>query len=270
MIKIFERTLYHTDGASATTAKRHFATVKGLRAAYFPARAAGLTLLATLFMDRTKITDIQHNHTEKQALDMLEGSSSGGNLYLAYQATSNAPPDAKPSSAPDAPAIDLAGTVAYPSTELESIIDSDVKQALVNHHVLIDIHSARRAYDLFMQHCDFTSTMETKTIEANKASVPLYMWILLLVLGFNEIYMILTSPLLLLTTVAIVYIFFRQWVVAQWQAFEETGPPTIVLPLKAGVATLMNVYRANVQPLLHPARDAAGRHVDRAADKKRQ
>lgn len=102
--------------------------------------------------------------------------------------------------------------------------------------VLLDEPAVQRAFELYDQQCNFTYQLQMRAIESGQANIPAWLYGLLLILGANEMYYVATSPLLLLFLVFIVVVFFKAWVVRQWQTFKETGPPAIVLPLDALLA----------------------------------
>lgn len=237
MVKVFERALhYGPDGA-----KRPFATVKGLQAAFGPARAAGFVFLAAAFVNRLRLETADGNRLA--AVDFL----SAEDFFLVYDATI--------SKMGDVTSVEIREPPTYPRLPELPQTPADETASALNRDTVLDVvlgdgATIRRGFDLYQQHCDFTLAMMIKTIESGQQPVPMYMWLLLLVLGANEVYWVLTNPLLLLIGVVVIYVFFRQFVVDQWQKFEETGPPMLVLPAKAALNKGRLLFDTHVAPLL--------------------
>ncbi|EPY19363.1 hypothetical protein STCU_05291 [Strigomonas culicis] len=114
--------------------------------------------------------------------------------------------------------------------------------------VLLSQAALEHAYDLFRQNADFTTQMQLRTIESTKQKLPAWVPFALLVLGWNEIMYLITSPSLLIIVGVIVYLFFRNYIISQWQAFEESGPASIVIPLQTALRQGIDLYNSVAPP----------------------
>ena len=84
----------------------------------------------------------------------------------------------------------VTGTIEDITPYVNTIEDENIK-------ILITPSSITRCSELFNQHCKFKLKLETQRIETRSAPVPLWVYISLLILGFNELMYIITSPVLL-------------------------------------------------------------------------
>ena len=114
--------------------------------------------------------------------------------------------------------------------QIAPLIDGQEKQLLLSQAMVT------RAFDAFVAKAEVTLQMQRRAVESGYSNIPLWFWIVLAVLGYDELLYVLTSPVLLLFLILIVYVFFRHWAAVQWQRFEETGPQRLVLPMKAVVS----------------------------------
>ncbi|CCW70536.1 unnamed protein product [Phytomonas sp. Hart1] len=130
--------------------------------------------------------------------------------------------------------------VQPPRGEDDFDTDSD---AVVASCVLLNQSALERAFELYKQKCEFTVQLEMRSIEAGMQRLPAWVIPTICILGFNEFWYILTSPILLTILIIVTFILFKFFLVRQWQYFEETGPAIVVIPLKMLISNLNAMYR---------------------------
>jgi hypothetical protein len=102
--------------------------------------------------------------------------------------------------------------------------------------VLLSDSAVENAFERYTQECRHTFLLETQRIASSRSSLPGWVYIAFLVLGWNEFWYVLSSPVLLIFLLFVVQMFFREVVKEKWAELEERGPPQLVLPLKTAMA----------------------------------
>ena len=267
MLKVFEKSL--ATNADGTT--RFTTTVSGLDKLYGPSRAAALLLLACVSVNRL---DLNKNAATAAAAD--DGSESDAiarqrfiaKLVARWQEDA-AHTEYSMGSDPKA-LVGRPVTAALPAREAGASDDDEegAARAAARHQfaalVMLDAASVSRAYDMFDMKCEFHYKSERTRIESGSQSLPGWVYILLLFLGANEIWWLLVNPHMLILAGVIGWFFFANWITAQWQKFEETGPPGVVIPAQTALRTVQMHYNRHVAPLLAGAQ---GRTPEAAAKK---
>ncbi|CCW62703.1 unnamed protein product [Phytomonas sp. EM1] len=144
-----------------------------------------------------------------------------------------------------------------PVSEEDFETDSD---SVVASCVLLNQSAMDRAFELYKQKCEFTVQLEMRSIEAGQQHLPAWVIPAICILGFNEFWYIITSPILLTILIFVIFFFFKGFLMRQWQIFEETGSPIIVIPLKTLITRLNTVYC-----LLIPNPSVSPKHIASAA-----
>ncbi|CAJ1033635.1 putative Root hair defective 3 GTP-binding protein (RHD3) [Leishmania utingensis] len=238
----FERSLtYNSDGTV-----RFFATTRGLQKAVPAAVQAGLVVLGSLFYFRLKLVSaavsddddldtgataalpqsrsarrVRHNRCHI----VFHDNDAEAAFYLSYRTLDTAP--------------------KYPCDVPVPTLDCDGEEVGVAADcVLLSQQATVRAYELYKQKCDFTTQLQLRAAEAGNQRLPAWVIPALFILGWNELLYVLTSPALLVLVVVICAVFFRQFFVSQWHAFEETGPASVVIPARTVVHTLSALVRS--------------------------
>lgn len=232
----FERCLTHnTDGTV-----RFFATPSGLQKAVPSAVQSGMMLLDCLLYFRLKLVPVTDGDSvtderlqapasrsarridRNQRCITFAQNPSEEKFYLSYSTL-----DAAPSYPYDVP-VEADGSAADDGAEASSI--------LINESNMV------RAYELFKQKCDFTTQLQLRAVEAGHQRLPAWVIPALFILGWNEMWYVITSPILLMLVIFICVFFFKQFFIAQWHAFEETGPATVVIPLQTALQVLYRTW----------------------------
>jgi hypothetical protein len=286
MTRIFEKVLNNNDDGTM----RFFVTIAGLNAAFGPARATGLLFLACAFTNRLSTAERQKVLDPASGAFEPEDDSPAGRrhartqdmvdecltdtFFLEFAANEHAKSLVGAPVYPARPLLplppaadgDLAADGAPAGDDADDQIEYDAAVAAdsaLEALILLDEARTTRAYELYQQHCDFTLKMTTRQIEASQTNVPAWVWFLLLFLGANEIWWLFTNPMALLFVLALVWLFLRQWVEAQWQRFQDKGPVAVVVPMQTALALATAKYQAHVAPLLNGAPTPAAADGDK-------
>uniref|UniRef100_A0A7S1M7N2 GB1/RHD3-type G domain-containing protein n=1 Tax=Neobodo designis TaxID=312471 RepID=A0A7S1M7N2_NEODS len=269
MLKVFERTL--STNEDGTT--RFNTTITGLDKQYGPARAAALLLLACISVNRLDLND---SADAVAAADDAGSEALERQRYIA-QLVSRWQKDAghtefEPHTDPKA-LIGRPTTTALPKEAAGDDAEETAARAAARHQfaslVALDEAAISRAYDMFDMKCDFHYKSERARIEAGTQSIPGWIYVVILFLGANEIWWLLVNPHMLILAGILAWFFFANWIKAQWQKFEETGPPAVVLPAKTALATVQLHYDRHVAPLIQGVGPGAPR-TEEAIKKKTQ
>ncbi|KPA84530.1 putative mitochondrial hypothetical protein [Leptomonas pyrrhocoris] len=237
----FERSLTH----NADGTVRFFSTTKGIQKAVPSALQSGMVVLGSLLYFRLKLQalkDCDGDEEEGELAAPAESQSRSarrvkGNcreivfeeneaeaaFYLSYSTL-----DSAPKYPYDVPVVS------------EDAGDSDSAAADAR-CVLLTQQATLRAYELYKQKCDFTTQLQLRAVEAGNNSLPAWVFPVMLALGWNELMYVVTSPVLLVLTIVICVVFFKNFFVSQWYKFEETGPASVVIPLQAVVRTVKHI-----------------------------
>lgn len=271
----FERSLTHNSDGTV----RFFSTTKGLQKAVPAALQSGLVVLGSLVYFHLKLRAARDGEgeggggssaahmssrsarrvkTESREI-VFEENAAEAAFYLTFS-TLDAPPK-YPYEVPVASAD---------AEDSASAVDADC--------VLLTQQATLRAYEMYKQKCDFTTQLQLRAVESGNSSLPAWVFPVMLILGWNELMYVITSPALLVTVVVIGLVFFKHFFVAQWHRFEETGPASVVIPVQtflraAGrvVGPLLNSGnaerppRAEREPATEMRSVPAGTYVDAAA-----
>ncbi|KAG5470846.1 hypothetical protein CUR178_02150 [Leishmania enriettii] len=263
----FERSLTHNSDGTV----RFFTTTKGLQKAVPAAVQAGMIVLGSLFYFRLKLVPAadagdtvgtvaaaplpQSRSARRVEHDrrriVFEDNDAEAAFYLSYT-TLDTPPT-YPYDVPVAAAE--GGGEAF---------------GVAADFVLLSRQGTMRAYELYKQKCDFTAQLQLRAVEAGNQRLPAWVIPALFILGWNELLYVLTSPALLLLVVVICAIFFQQFFVSQWHAFEESGPSSIVIPAKAVIHTLSTLLRPLFEKGDGPCSERAAKKCDAAATDERE
>ncbi|EPY34487.1 hypothetical protein AGDE_07890 [Angomonas deanei] len=226
MHRCFEQCLTHNADGSI----RYFATATGLQKAVPGAQQAALVLMGTLLYFRLRLKPVDEDDLEKSSskveLRLLterkeisySENPSEKEFMLQYHSLDRLP--------------------KYPTGVLVADGEDDTK-GIVPKNVLLSEGAIKYAFDLFRQNCAFTTQLQMRSIEAGKQRLPAWVPPALLILGWNELMYVVKNPILLLFVIAIVFFFFKNYIIAQWEAFMETGPSSVTVPLQ--------VFARNVQ-----------------------
>nr|CCC52355.1 conserved hypothetical protein, fragment [Trypanosoma vivax Y486] len=233
------RAFEHVLTRKADGAVRFYRTADGLLSADPQARQAALVLLDCLVYFRMSLTDA--GRTSKAC----ECSARVFDQLLCKRRKLNV----CRSKMEDLFFLRLSGTSMTPHYPLDvpvvkggaSLTSSDSGNAVIAKRVLLSEQAVQRAFDMFVQKCEFTVQSQLRNIESSKRSLPPWVLPVMLFLGMNELYYVLTSPLLLLCFLTTILLFFKQYVVSQWEAFQETGPVWIVMPLRSILENAMRL-----------------------------
>ncbi|KAK7199640.1 Dynamin family/Root hair defective 3 GTP-binding protein (RHD3) [Novymonas esmeraldas] len=253
----FERSLTHNSDGTV----RFFATAAGLQKAVPAAVQAGVVVLGSLIYFRLKLVAATADE---------EAEGRGGAAAAAAAAGAAAQPQSRSARRVehdrrrivfDESEAEAAFYLSYSTLDAAPRYPYDVPVAVsggvgdgddgaVADCVLLSQQAALRAYELFKQKCDFTTQLQLRAIEAGNQRLPAWVIPALLVLGWNELLYVATSPALLVFIVVICVVFFKHFFVSQWHAFEETGPASVVIPAQ----TLLHTVHALVRPLFDAER----------------
>lgn len=246
----FEQSLSHNPDGSV----KFFATTKGLQQAVPGAQQSALVLLGCLLYFRLQLAAVHLDAADEedspapskitasrsarrilreQKRVSVRQSSHEKDFLLTYTAVDSTP--TYPVQVPVAP-VPMDGEDAQPGVEAAC--------------VLLTQPQVQRTCEVFRQKCDFTTQIQLRTIESNSQRLPAWVIPALCILGFNEIKYILTHPFLLVLCIVIGYVFFKNYIIGQWEAFQETGPATVVIPLQTLVHQLTTIYEQNIEPQL--------------------
>ncbi|CAG9579988.1 conserved hypothetical protein [Leishmania major strain Friedlin] len=258
----FERSLTHNSDGTA----RFFATTKGLQKAVPAATQAGVVVLGSLFYFRLKLvaaadddgigadaagTALPQSRSARRVRQdrhriLFNDNDAEAAFYLSYSTFDTAP--------------------KYPYDVPVRSADCDGEEAgAAADCILLSQQATVRAYELYRQKCDFTTQLQLRTIEAGKQRLPAWVIPALFILGWNELLYVLTSPALLVLVVVICAVFFKQFFVSQWHAFEETGPASVVIPTKTVIHTLSTLVRPLLDYGPGPRTERTERSHDAAA-----
>lgn len=236
--QVFEQALTSkTDGTV-----RFFRTTDGLLGAEKQARQAGLVLLGCLLYYRLKLVPVEVDAGEVEgegttrALQRLvrdrcrfqvRDNRTEKNFFLHFTNISDVP--------------------RYPLDAPTSVVDSgDTTADTVNaDNVLLSHNALQRAFHLYKQKSDFTLQMQLRNIESGKQSLPPWVLPVMLLLGWNELYYLLTSPILLIAIIVIAVLFFKTFLKSQLEVLEEKCPVWLVVSVKAllqQAQALQNAY----------------------------
>ncbi|EKG02865.1 hypothetical protein TCSYLVIO_006098 [Trypanosoma cruzi] len=238
---------------------RFFHTTKALQRIEPQARQAGLVLLGCLLYYRARVvadrvvykledTDglsraAVHLLGERRKLIVRENSEEQ-KFFLHYATISEAP--RYPIGAPVAE-TDSADTS-------DNFVDRDC--------VLLSQQAVQRAFDLYTQKCEFTMQLQLRSIESEKQNLPAWVLPVLLLLGWNEIWYVLSSPVLFVVVVIIAAVFLRGFLLTQWAIFEETGPTCVVVGVRVVVQQIRNIYKALAPRIPDDVKSNVARHRD--------
>ena len=130
------------------------------------------------------------------------------------------------------------------------------------HRILMSKSALKRALELYFQQIFFAIQIQTKNVEArgNGNHIPVWMWGLLVYLGYDDILNLLMNPVLLIILIATVMFFFSTAVEAQWKKFEKDGPPVVVHALKVAytyVGPYIEEIRKQTTPLAEIGKEDA-------------
>ncbi|CBZ36771.1 hypothetical protein, conserved [Leishmania donovani] len=259
----FERSLTHNSDGTA----RFFATTKGLQKAVPAAMQAGVVVLGSLFYFRLKLvaagadddgigadvagTALPQSRSARRVRHdqhriVFSDNDAEAAFYLSYSTLDTAP--------------------KYPYDVPVTSADCEGEEAgAVADCILLSQQAIVRAYELYRQKCDFTTQLQLRTVEAAKQRLPAWVIPALFILGWNELLYVLTSPALLVLVVVICAVFFKQFFVSQWHAFEETGPASVVIPTKTVIHTLSTLVRSLLDYRPGPRTERTERSHDAAA-----
>jgi hypothetical protein len=256
MTSIFERQLHHSKDGRV----RLLSSLRALEEAFKPARATGLLFLSAVFTCRVSpaldsaedaSADDEERATAAELKRLLDA------FVLEYTPEPEAGKAMNLVRAPLYPAVaEPEETTPVDDTETDAQrhkAHAAARHTLLHRLVLVDEANARRAFDLFQQHCDFTWTLTLKQIESGSHNAPWWTYAAIAFLGFNEFWYFITSPLLIFVTSVVVYLFFRQWVVEQYDMFLESGPPLLVIPVQSAVAWIGQHTNKYIAPALAQA-----------------
>ncbi|ORC92547.1 Protein SEY1 [Trypanosoma theileri] len=248
---------------------RFFNTIKGLQSAEPQARQSGLVLLGCLLYYRLKLEHneaknesdennihggkkniigssnissncsraVKHLLSERRSLRVRDNSAE--KRFFFHYTTISEPP----SYPTDVPMVTPGSAVVSDDT-----LDGDC--------ILLSQQAVQRVFDLYTQKCEFTMQTQLRNIESGKQNLPAWVLPALLLLGWNELWYVLSSPILLLIVVIVTVVFFRGFIISQWEAFEETAPTWLVLAVQTFFRHLQTVYESVVPPLSGMERNA--------------
>ncbi|KAG5470431.1 hypothetical protein LSCM1_01675 [Leishmania martiniquensis] len=262
----FERSLTHnTDGTV-----RFFATTKGLQKAVPAAVQAGLIVLGSLFYFRLKLVAASGDvdDLDTAAAEAQPQSRSARRLRYDRRRIVFEDNDAEAAFYLSYSTLDAAPT--YPYEVPVSSADGGEEAGVAADCVLLSQQGIMRAYELYKQKCDFTAQLQLRAVEAGNQRLPAWVIPALFILGWNELLYVLTSPALLLLVGVICAVFFQQFFVSQWHAFEETGPSSIVIPAKTVIHTLSTLVRPLLDSGEGPRQERAAGNRDAAATSERE
>ncbi|EKF31352.1 hypothetical protein MOQ_004806 [Trypanosoma cruzi marinkellei] len=238
---------------------RFFHTTKALQRTEPQARQAGLVLLGCLLYYRVKVVADRvvqkpedsdglsraavHLLGERRKLVVRENSEEQ-KFFLHYTTISEAP--RYPIGAPVVE-TDSADTS-------DNVVDRDC--------VFLSQQAVQRAFDLYTQKCEFTMQLQLRSIESEKQNLPAWVLPMLLLLGWNEIWYVLSSPVLLVVVVIIAVVFLRGFLLTQWAIFEETGPACVVVAVRVVVRQIRGIYNALFPMTPDDVRGNVARHRD--------
>lgn len=228
--RAFERILTHGSGNTV----RFFSTAKGLQSAEPKASQAALVFLGCLLYYRLKLVSINtmteqvKEGVEKGFCDqvlarlinqrrklVVRDNTAEKAFFFNYTALHEVP--RYPTNVP------ITATAASDNNTSSDAVDGSC--------VLLSQQALQRAFDVYKQKCEFTMQMQYRSINSVQQSIPLWLIPVILVLGWNEIWYVLTSPLLLIGVIFLASFFLRGIIAYQWELFQETGPAWIVTPL---------------------------------------
>lgn len=152
--------------------------------------------------------------------------------------------------------------------------DRDTTSNVSLHNILLSKSALKRALELYFQQIYFAFQIQTKNVEArgNGNHIPVWMWGLLLYLGYDDVLNLLFNPVLLIILVLTIAFFFNTALQSQWEKFEKDGPPVVVHALKMGYSyahPYIDEIRKHTMPLAEIGKEdaaaapkAATSHVD--------
>ncbi|GET91367.1 hypothetical protein, conserved [Leishmania tarentolae] len=264
----FERTLTHNSDGTV----RFFATTKGLQKAVPAAMQAGVVVLGALFYFRLKLVAAavdDDNVGADAAAAALPQSRSARRVKQDRHRLVFDDNDAEATFYLSYSTLDTVPKYPYDVPVTAGECDGEEVGAAAD-CVLLSQQATVRAYELYKQKCDFTTQLQLRAVEAGNQRLPAWVIPALFILGWNELLYVLTSPALLVLVVLICAVFFKQFFVSQWRAFEETAPASVVIPAK----TVIHTLRTLVSPLLDfgpaPQREVTERKHDAAAAGERE
>ena len=266
MQKIFEQCL-NVD--PETKLHRSYRTTKAFQKAFQPAFHSGMLLLASIFALRMEVP------TEKDAeifLDICGPDEDRKPIYpkdaaeeaIRQQQMVDAEDDSRAASfsgppasqmkraasmrAGDTPeAAEAEDLLARSSQRLSDRLSAENRGVTrVTTIVLMNAASVDRAYELYQQQAKFAFQLRIQQIESGQGNIPMWVWGALLLFGFNDVLWLLSNPILIVFIIVIVWFFFKQWVVRQWQLFEEVAPPGVLIAVNTAKATLAKYVPAGV------------------------
>lgn len=255
MTKAFDYVLAHKEDGTV----RFFATSKGLENAYPAARLAGLYLLACIFYTRLSATENADQSRFYLHLPTFEDSDTVVKYpdFTTQVLQSAIKPqrttDASESDEDDASAESTLATVSSASTLRRGASTLHGFTEIDPIDIVMSKAAVRRAFDLFSQQIQFSMQMQLRTIESSQQNIPAWVWAVMLVLGHNELIFVVTSPVLLLFVIFVAYFFFSSWIIAQWHRFEETGPKSVVLAVKAAFVVAEPLVKHLKSSTTHPS-----------------
>lgn len=118
---------------------------------------------------------------------------------------------------------------------------SDAKSGVCQEAVLLTASMVTHAYQQFNERADTTVHSKMMMIEAGRLNIPLWGYVVVLLLSLNEIMYVLSSPSLLLLLVLVLLLFGRKFAATWWDEFQEMAPPGVVSSARLFLAFMGNV-----------------------------
>ncbi|RNF11401.1 hypothetical protein TraAM80_01018 [Trypanosoma rangeli] len=218
---------------------RFFNTTKALQRCEPQARQAGLVFLNCLLYYRMKVVAEKavFEHGEREHLGrvvchllgkrrklMVRENNAEQHFFLHYTTISEVP--------------------RYPTGVLVAETDSadSPDNAVDRECVLLSQQAVQRVFDMYTQKCEFTMQVQLRSIESEKQHLPVWVLPVMLLLGWNELWYVLSSPILLPIVIFVAVIYLRQRLLSQWEIFEETGPTCVVVAVRVVLRHLQTIY----------------------------
>ncbi len=285
MHRVFEQCLNHGPDGQV----RFFATPQGIQSAFPGARFAGLVLLACVFFFRVRVevttkerdtapcsgedwmySASQLARSRSQVVtsgaaeyddDENDNDPAANDFFLDIGKVSDV------DRCPEYPAIPRGFLKSPPMGGDEHEDEGDGSAALADStrrpravdpsQILLSKAGVRRAYELYQQQCNFTLLLQVRSIENGQQAIPMWMWGLVAFLGHQEFIYVVTSPVLMIFIAIVSYVFFKNWILLQYQRFQESGPPGLVAVVTTGVAIVKPLVTQIQQGLQHAAPGAS-------------
>lgn len=118
---------------------------------------------------------------------------------------------------------------------------NDGRSGVCQEAVLLTASTVTHAYEQFNERADATVHSKMMMIEAGRLNIPLWGYVLVLLLSLNEIMYVLNSPFLLLLLVLALLVFGRKYAATWWDQFQEIAPPGLVSGVQLFLVFMGNV-----------------------------